>query len=107
MRRCDAWSQSGSPARLFRERPSFNDEFAGTQVDLDFAGPVIAYAWPSLGEQARYAEDRRRCRPGQPAVVRLRGLIKSLLAAVRLLVSRRTARHRIRFPRCGPRTMQH
>ncbi len=26
------------------------------QVDLDFAGPVVAYAWPSLGEQACYAE---------------------------------------------------
>ena len=53
------------------------------QVDLGFAGPVVAYAWPSLGEQARYAEDRRRCRPGQPAVLQLRRLVEELLAAVR------------------------
>ena len=53
-----------------------------TQVDLDFPGPIIAYAWPSLGDQARYAEDRRRCRSGQPAVLQLRRLLDSLLSAV-------------------------
>ena len=57
---------------------------AELQVDLEFPGPVIAYAWPSLGEQARHSEDRRRCRPGQPAVLHLRRLLNRLLAAVRI-----------------------
>ena len=52
-------------------------------MDLHFPGPIVAYAWPSIGDQARYAEDRRRCRPGQPAALQLRRLLDSLLSAVR------------------------